>query len=168
MRTFQRVSRFIRPAVVMPVLVALALGGFLALVLGCDGQSGREPPAMTAPAINPRLPDVPVPFGFKFNTARSFDRAKGESRTAEHLYEGDAPLRQVAEFYRHQMPTFGWTQKEENFSNGVQRFTFEKGGDICYVSIWDNWGTKVLIKVLPQAGKRIETGARPAARPAGR
>jgi len=79
-----------------------------------------------------------------------------------------APLRQVSEFYRHQMPVFGWTQKEENFSNGTQRFTFEKGGDTCYVSIWENWGTKVLIKVLPSAGKHVETGARPAARPAGR
>jgi hypothetical protein len=154
MRTFQRISRLIRPAVAMPVLAALALAGLMVLSLGCGGETER--PAASAPSINPRLPDVPVPAGFKFKGDQSSDRVVGGFRAVEHVYEGDSPLRQIAEFYRRQMPTHGWTQKEETFSGGRQRFMFTKGGDTCNISIWDDWGTKVMIKVLTLGTKSAE------------
>jgi len=146
MRTFQRVSRFIRPSVAMPMLALLALGGLTVLVLGC-GQT-RENPAAAAPAINPKLPDVPVPFGFKFDTGKSYDKVTSGFRDVKHLYEGDTPVPQVAEFYRLHMPQYGWTLKEESFVGARQRFTFQKAAESCYVSVWDDWGTKVLVQVL--------------------
>jgi hypothetical protein len=168
MRTYQRISRHIRPAIALPVLAVLALGGFLLLGLGCN-ENTRNDQAMAAPAINPRLPDVPVPFGLKFDTDRSSDRMVNGVRQAEHLYTGDASMRLVAEFYRHQMPAFGWTQREENLSGGRQRFTFEKGNENCYISIWDDWGTKLLIKVMAKGAKASEPAPKtPATRPAGK
>ncbi|MBM4019520.1 MAG: hypothetical protein FJ288_14580 [Planctomycetes bacterium] len=166
MQAFQRIARIIRPAIALPVLAALGLAGLMVLSLGCGPN--KDMAAATAPAINPRLPDVPVPFGFKFNTGDSYDRVSGEYRSVKHLYEGSAPLRQVTEFYRQQMPAFGWTLREENFGNGTQRFVFSKGADVCYVSIWDSWGMKVLIQVMPVGVRPTEPAGRTAApKPAG-
>ena len=84
MRTFQRIARLIRPAIGLPVLSALALIGLLVVVLGC-GQS-REPAAASAPALAPRISDVPVPATFKFDVNESTDRQTGDLRFVQHLY----------------------------------------------------------------------------------
>jgi hypothetical protein len=166
MRTFQRVSRLVRPAIALPVLAGLALAGFLAMGLGCIGGSGRGE-VMPSPVVNLRLTDVPVPAGFKFDAEKSFDRqVAGGARSAEHRYEGDTSTQMVSQFYRYNMPlaNFGWTQKEETLSNGVRRFTFDRGTEVCYVSIWDNWGTKLLIQVMQKGAKAPEPPARPPAK----
>jgi hypothetical protein len=168
MRTFQRVSRLIHPWLALPMLAGLALGVLLAIGLGCINFN-KEPPATAAPAINPQLPDVPVPWGFKFSNDKSRESVQGTVRRVEHYYEGDSPMGQVSAFYRRLMPTFGWSPIEENLSGGVQRFTFEKGNDFCYVSVWDSWGTKLLIQVMPKGVKpATAAGKAPPVRSAGK
>ena len=157
MRTFQRISRLIRPAIGLPVLAALAIVGLLVMALGCGEK--REAAATTAPAVNPRLRDVPVPAGFKFKTGQSSDRAVGGFRLVRHLYEGGATVRQVSEFYRRNMPVLGWRMIEENFVSGRRRLLYDKGNDTCHISVWDDWGTKVLIQVLPQGARRTRPAA---------
>lgn len=153
MRTFQRISRLIRPAIGFPLLAALALAGMLVLALGC-GQD-REPTASTASSGMPRLADVPVPADFKFKADRSGEKIRGGFRVVEHLYEGGEPVRRVAEFYRQMMPPLGWVLKEQTFNAGTQRFAFEKGNDNCFVSIYDDWGTKLLIQVYPKGARAL-------------
>jgi len=155
MRTFQRIARLIRPAIGLPVLSALALIGLLVVVLGC-GQS-REPAAASAPALAPRISDVPVPATFKFDVNESMDRQTGDLRFVRHLYRGMAPMRQVAEFYRREMAGAGWKKVEESFSRGRRRFQFEKADEACYISVWDDWGTKLLIQVFPKGGRPPES-----------
>jgi len=157
MRTFQRISRLIRPAIGLPVLAALALVGLMVMALGCGEK--REVAATTAPAVNPRLQDVPVPAGFKFKTDRSRDRAVGGFRFVEHFYEGNASVRQVSDFYRRHMPLLGWRMLEENFVSGRRRLLYDKGNDTCHISVWDDWGTKVLIQVLPRGARRTRPAA---------
>jgi len=147
MRTFQRVSRFIGPAVGLPVLAGLALAGMLALALGCGNPEKGS--ASTAPAIKTRLADIPVPAGFEFKANDSSDRLVSGMRVVRHLYGGPASVSQVAEFYRREMATVGWKIAEENFNAGTQRFRFDKGNETCYISIYDDWGTKLLINVFP-------------------
>jgi len=154
MRTFQRISRLIRPAIGLPVLAALAIFGLMVLALGCGEK--REQPATTAPAVNPRLRDVPVPAGFKFKADQSSDRTVGGFRFVEHLYEGNASIRHVSDFYRSYMPMMGWTAVEERFVAGKQRLRYEKDNDACHVSVYDDWGTKVLIQVLPRGARRVK------------
>jgi hypothetical protein len=80
----------------------------------------------------------------------------------------DWPLRDVSAFYRKHMPEFGWTMKEDNLSSGTQRFMFSKASDVCYISIWDNWGIKLLIQIMPMGVKSPEPVGRAAvAKPAG-
>jgi len=157
MRTFQRISRLIRPAIGLPVLAALAILGLMVLALGCGEK--REVAATSAPAVNPRLQDVPVPAGFKFKADLSRDRAVAGFRFVEHLYEGNAPIRHVSDFYRSYMPRMGWTPVEERFVAGKQRLRYEKGNDTCHVSVYDDWGTKVLIQVLPRGARPTEPAA---------
>jgi len=157
MRTFQRVARLIRPAIGLPVLAGLAILGLMVLTLGCNEDRGRA--AAAAPAVNPRLPDVPVPAGFTFKSDQSTERRARGFRFVRHYYTGGATVRQVAEFYRDIMPRAGWTPIEENLVSGRQRMLFEKGNDTCHVSIWEDWGTRLLIQVLP-------SGSRPAVNPA--
>ncbi len=158
MRTFQRIARLIQPAIGLPVLAALALAGLVVLALGCSGE-GERGAAASAPALAPRVADVPVPAGFKFNEQESLDRLANGLRFIRHLYEDGAKVRQVAEFYRRVMAPAGWTLVEESFVSGMQRFHFEKGRESCHISIWDDWGTKLLIQVFPAGGKPLEPEA---------
>jgi len=162
MRTFQRIARLIRPSIGLPVLAGFALLGLVLLSLGCNEERGRA--ATAAPAVNPRLPDVPVPAGFTFKADESQERQARGFRFVRHNYKGDATVRQVADFYREYMPRMGWRMLEESLVNGRQRLMFEKGSDTCHVSIWDDWGTRVLIQVMPSGGR---PSANPAAGPTG-
>jgi hypothetical protein len=149
MRTFQRASRLIRPAIGLPVLMALGLAAVFVLALGCTQPDrtdiGRD---KLAP-----LPDVPVPAGFKFNMGQSSERKLGTWRYITHLYEGSASVRETAEFYRTNMPRSGWTLVDESLQRGCQRYTFDKGNESCYISVYDEWGTKVLIYILPKGSR---------------
>jgi hypothetical protein len=159
MRTFQRVARHIRPVIALPLLAGLGLVGLLVLSQGC-GPTKTFP--MDTTFVNPVLPDVPVPTGTKFNMNESYQRLTGGARDVRHYYEVDWPLRDVSAFYRKHMPEFGWAMKEDNLSNSRQRFMFSKGNDICYVSIWDSWGVKLLVQVIPTGVKSNEPVGRAA------
>ena len=108
-----------------------------------------------------------MPFGFHFDVNQSSRPRRRHDPAAEHLYSGDASLAQVAAFYRLHMGSYGWTLKEENLSGGRQRFTYEKGPDNCYISIWDDWGTKLLVKVMAKGTGPVEPPSKtPPVRPA--
>lgn len=162
MRTFQRIARLIRPAVAVPVMVVLALVGILVLALGCGGED-REPAATVSPTIRPRLRDVPVPAGFKFIANKSSDRMVDGLRFVEHMYGGDATVRSVSDWYRRGMPTLGWKLLEERFEKSRQRFFYEKGNENCYISVYDDWGTKIFIRIAPISARPAEP--RPAPSP---
>jgi len=162
MRTFQRIARLIRPSIGLPLLAGFALLGLVLLSLGCNEEGGRA--ATAAPAVNPRLPDVPVPAGFVFKANESQERQARGFRFVRHSYKGDATVRQVTDFYREYMPRMGWRLLEESLVRGRQRLMFEKGSDTCHVSIWDDWGTHVLIQVMPSGGR---PSANPTAGPTG-
>lgn len=157
MRTFQRISRFIRPAVGLPVLAGLALLGLMVLAMGCGEERGA---AAAAPSVNPRLPDIPVPAGFEFLEKDSYDSVIAGRRQVLHYYKGNATVRQVAEFYRRSMRALGWAQASETFVQGKQRIRFEKGTETCHISVWDDWGTKIQIYVLPSSFRSAETDPR--------
>ncbi len=147
MRTWQRIARLIRPAIGLPALAALALAGAVVLALGCNPEQQRLDEA--GPAAGSHVADVPVPAGFRFNAKESYDRSTGGFRLVSHLYEGGAKVRDVTEFYRRAMPAAGWETVQESFEYGKQRMVFRKGEETAYVSVWDDWGTKVLIQIFP-------------------
>jgi hypothetical protein len=160
MRTFQRVSRLIRPAVGLPVLAGLALVGLLVMSLGC----GINNHPTTLP---PKFADIPIAPGFEIVPGRSTDTQIGPSRRISHVYKGDAKVPEVSEYYRRRMPDQGWTLVRESFVGGRQRFMFNKGNESCHVLIYDDWGTKVQVEVWPAGGKPVEPHGGPAPAAAG-
>jgi hypothetical protein len=161
MRTFQRISRLIRPSIALPVLAVLALLGLMVGVGGCEGPHIR----MDSVNVNPALQDVPVPAGtdtVKFKADHSYSHVSAGFRDMRHVYETDYKTDEVTSFYRKQMPAFGWTLDEENLVNGIQRFMYVKANETCYVSIYDDWGTKIMIQVLPKGGQPAPAPVRPA------
>ncbi len=144
MRTFQRIARLIRPAVALPTLAALALAGMVVLGLGCGGPERRENPP---PHL---MRDVPVPAGFQFVPKESTDRSTAGVRLISHLYKGQAPVRETADFYARAMPARGWTLRDRTFNRGKERLVFEKGRETAYVTLWDDWGAKLMVQVYPQ------------------
>ena len=151
MRTFQRVSRILRPAIGLPVLAGLALVGLLVMSQGCDGDKrGGE-------TIPPKFTDIPIPAGFEIVPGKSNDTVMGGNRRISHMYKGDAEAPLVAEYYRRHMPELGWTLVRENLVSGRQRFMFNKGNESCHVMVYDDWGTKIQIEVWPAGGRAAET-----------
>lgn len=137
---------------------AAALVGLGLAAAGCDGLGRKSKPPAAAPSVS-RIADVPVPQGFKFDVGQSNDRVTGSTRVVSHLYKGGIGAPNVAEttdFYRQMMPGSGWQKMEESFNDKVRRFIFAKGNENCYVSIWDSWGTKVLVQVYPKGAKPPE------------
>ena len=151
MRTFQRVSRLLRPAIGLPVLAGLALLGLLVMSLGCNGNGrGGEP-------IPPKFTDIPIPAGFELVSGKSTDTQTGPHRRISHMYKGDAKVPLVSEYYRRHMPELGWTLVRENYVSGRQRFMFNKGNETCHIIVYDDWGTKIQIEVWPATGTPAET-----------
>jgi hypothetical protein len=157
MRTFQRVSRLIRPSIGLPVLAGLALVGLLVASLGCDGNGRGE---RTLP---PKWSDIPIAPGFEIVPGKSNDTTAGGNRRVSHVYKGDAKVPVVSEYYRRHMPELGWTLVRESFVGGRQRFMFNKANESCHIIVYDDWGTKVQIEVWPFGARTAETHPAPAA-----
>jgi hypothetical protein len=151
----------IRPTIGLPVLMALALVAIFALAMGC-GDNNRGPDTLGGTVLTP-VADVPVPAGFKFKMDQSSERKSGTFRFIRHMYEGSASVRETTEFYRTSMPRNGWLLVDETLQNGRQRLLFDKGNESCHISIYDDWGTKVLIQILPKGSRPTDT--KPAATP---
>jgi hypothetical protein len=150
-------SRAALPAVGTAALVALATAA------GCDWFNRRSEPPTAPPPVS-RIPDVPVPVGFKFDAGQSNDRIGGDVRVVVHTYKGGLGSMNVAEtceWYRQSMPGNGWQKMEESFSDKCHRFLFVKGNENCWISIWDDWGTKILIQIFPKGAKPPEPSLEP-------
>jgi hypothetical protein len=142
-------------------LVPVAVAAVAALAAGCDWGNKRDD---NPPPVVSRIADVPVPYGFKLDAKASSDEAAGAVRRVSHLYKGglgSLNLAETTDWYRQSMPAHGWQPAREEFKNATQRFVYDKGDETCYVSIWDDWGTKVLIQVFPKGSQPLPTTSGP-------
>ena len=158
MRTRSRTARF-RAGGWWLVPGAVAVLAFLAA--GCEwfGKRDDVPPPDTS-----RIADVPVPYKFKLDIKQSTDETAGNVRKVSHLYKGglgSLNVHETTDWYRQAMPTRGWQPVREGLQDATERLVYEKGDETCYVSIWDDWGTKVLIQILPKGTEPLPTTAGP-------
>jgi hypothetical protein len=129
------------------------------VAMGCGGPH-------TTPGPDPRwiLQDIPAPAGFKYVVDQSNERKLADGRRViRHMYEVKGGVQENADFYRNEMPHNGWVLAEETLQGGRQRFLFDKGNESCHISIYDDWGTKVLIQILPKGTR--PTDVKPAVTP---
>ena len=134
------------------VCVMLVVCGLLAW--SCDG-GGSKSKLVLSPAPELRVSDVPVPKGFSFQVKKSQDSVGGAVRRVVHVYKGRGDLTQVAEFYRTQLPSYGWKLDNVTFDRGIYRFNASKGMENCVVSAWRSvWTTKLMIQIFPRSVKK--------------
>lgn len=85
----------------------------LTLLSGCAlsprQENMKEPPAPLQSQIVLKFPDLPVPLGFKLLAQDSYSFENSGMRVAVLKYRGKANSIQVVNFYKEQMPMFGWT-----------------------------------------------------------
>jgi hypothetical protein len=125
--------------------------------VGCNGDSKgpggtlqTSESIVLAPAAVLRISDMPVPDGFSFKSKESWDSSNRKVRRVGHVYTGGDAKEKVAEFYRTQLPSYGWTLDNDTFDRGTFRFDCSKNNERCRISIWRVlWTTKVMIQIFP-------------------
>ncbi len=126
--------------------------GLLALLLtGCVAvrpPAERIPPKLE-PALALKFTDIPVPAKFKYLSNESYVFQSKDMRIGMLKYKGKATADQIIQFYREQMPAYGW-QLLNSFEFGQKIFNFEKKNESCIVYIEENTGI-IVISFGPKA-----------------
>ncbi|MFH1868583.1 MAG: hypothetical protein ABH843_06395 [Candidatus Omnitrophota bacterium] len=141
----------------MPVKVIFTLL-FITLLSGCatTGSGGAESDGsskMLDVAMALRFEDVPVPNGFRAVTNESFIFQNDALRVGILKYAGRAYADQVVNFYKDQMPLYGW-----RFLNmleyGRRIINFDREDQTCIVVIEPaKLNTYITVTVAPKAGR---------------
>lgn len=98
--------------------------------------------------------DLPVPTRMKIKKSVSHSYEGAGARTVNYTYEGWVDIRRVHRFYLDQMPLSNWQLLSNNYDRGVYTLTYEKGSEICTVTIRKNIITMTVVRLLvetPQA-----------------
>ena len=129
----------------MRILTVLVLGVMMLAMVSCAG-SGKL--AETMSVRHYQAPDVPVPANFTLSHKDSYAYVTNNIRTTSIKYEGSDRTDNLVEFYRHQMPTFGWMEKMTQPAEHMQTITFVKGKEKCDIVIEQlPTETDILIKI---------------------
>lgn len=97
------------------------------------------------PAPLLKFPDVPVPQGFKLIANESFVFQTQEGRVGLLRYAGSPLADQVVEFYRTEMPQYGWFLLNI-VEYGRRVLNFEKENESCIVMI-EPMATKTIFTI---------------------
>ncbi|HEO63810.1 MAG TPA: hypothetical protein ENN78_00895 [Candidatus Omnitrophica bacterium] len=131
-------------------LVVLAL-----FISGCATISGRSAKSDFDKQLDVaaflKFDDVPVPNGFKFIASESFVFQTTDMRVGLLKYQGSVSPEAVVEFYKDQMPLYGW--KPVHYIEYDQRMlNFEKESQSAVIKI-DGKGNKsfLTISVSPRS-----------------
>jgi len=145
--------------------VGLAALVLVVAVAGCsrnttvnssDGSKSSEAPKPLVALARPRIPDVPVPIGFKIDKGRSRTFEAAGLRYADHVYKGRADGLAVRDFYSRHMPINRWVLVTRMMVQGEITLDFEKETERCRVVIAKgSWFHRTNIKVQLWTSGRI-------------
>ena len=117
------------------VLVGLVVGGCDTagpprLLYSDDGQ--YLPPQQAAglvPQIEPAIPDVPLPVGFKLLRDRGHVEVTGAGRSVHHVYQGRGKQAEAVGYFRQTLRRHGWQRVSPPFEeeDGSMRLAYSNG-----------------------------------------
>jgi len=150
----------------MAGLAAAGLAGCERLGLSTSSDDPGAPPPrepLPVPMVEPPIPDVPVPVGFKLDNADSRNYGFEGARIIDHVYTGHEDKFLLKRFYEHYMASsYRWTQKmDRSPEGGVIQLDFQKGAEDCTVTITEGGflqPIKVSIFVRPNRPLQIQGG----------
>jgi len=82
-----------------------------------------------------QAPDVPVPANFMHDQKNSSAYVSATVRTTSIKYVGSARTDELIEFYRRQMPAFGWMEASALGVENKQTIVFQKNREKCEILI---------------------------------
>lgn len=100
--------------------------------LYADSTGAHLPSLQTAAEL--RIRDLPVPGGYVYDPRHSMIIEYGSTQAGMIRYEGSAPVGDLIEFYRREMPKFDWTLSTMIEREEIRMF-FQKTGMICEITI---------------------------------
>ncbi len=130
----------------------------LITVVGCNEPMWNSDQKKLVPQQQLTKSDIPVPEGFDLDEPASEDRSGGGTRLIRYVFYGKADGQMVRTFYREQMPVEKWNQTGDEMRSGQYVMQFEKGSEVCEVTISGAGRglmtkTKLRIEVLPGKGR---------------
>jgi len=105
--------------------------------IGCVGIQKKDLPkeqSFLETATFLKFTDVPIPTGFKFLSESSYLVESGALRSGLLKYTGKATGDQVTNFYKEQMPMYGW-RLLNLVEYGERILNFEKESESCVITI---------------------------------
>jgi len=147
-------------------MALLALTGCEKLGIGSSSSDASAPPArepLPVPMVEPPIPDVPVPVGFKLDNPESRNYGFEGARIIDHVYTGNEDKFALKRFYEHYMASsYRWTQTmDRSPEGGVIQLGFQKGPEDCTVTITEGGflkATKISIFVRPNRPLQVQGG----------
>lgn len=104
-----------------------------------------------------RFKEIPVPKNFKQipQSTLAFESSLIGIRVGTVKYQGTAPLQQVIDFYKEQMPRYGWAlQNSLEYGNVMLNFSREK--DTCLINLSSQGDSVNIDMTLGPKLKQIE------------
>lgn len=136
----------------------LSAGVGLLVLNGCAPFSPRETAEPPPPVY--RFEDVPIPPNFEQDASESFIFETPTLKAGIIVYRGTAGLASVVEFFKGEMPKYGWTLIH-SVEHREAHLSFEKEGWSCTVRV-NRGGLKTTVEiVIGPKGEARPTVGRP-------
>ncbi len=140
--------------------LCVALGLTLALVVtGCSTKGNDD-----APVGPVQITGIALPDGYSINNSRTIVLGEGDRWTGRLSYTIGSSPSDMFDFYRRQMPSYGWTEiAVVRAENSVLTFSSPNTGRVATVQIGPRmvYGSSVDVVIAQQAGAGSSAPARP-------
>lgn len=120
------------------ILSFIFLMAFMVTLSSCattsQGSSKTSAPQVLEPQAVLKFSDLPIPSGFELLDKESYSFENAGVRVAVLKYKGKANVDQIINFYKEQMPMYGWTLLNI-IEYGERLLNLEKGSELCVINL---------------------------------
>jgi hypothetical protein len=116
------------------ILVLICLAYYAVILSGCATSGKTNTPQVLEPQAILKFSDLPIPNGFELLEKESYSFENAGVRVAVLRYKGKANIDQIINFYKEQLPMYGWTISNI-IEYGERLLNLEKGNELCVINL---------------------------------
>jgi len=110
----------------------------------------RKKLVSTKPPVRYRIADLPVPDNYRLDEDKSFIFETVNLKTGILVYSGGSDMTDVVEFYKEEMPKYGWSLVHL-FQHKEANMLFEKEDWVCNITLKGSWSSNSLsLRIAPK------------------
>lgn len=128
------------------VAVGLLAAACAAPRAAAEGEEGPAPRGLQT-ATDLKFQDVPVPYDFRYDDAKSTVMEAGSFRSGVLVYHGSASPAELIAYYLQEMTKYDWRPIAKVEDRGRTTLSFEKPGLVSYVEITSGLGRSATVKI---------------------